>query len=264
MKKFKNIAIIVMSFATLIAVLGLAESTRNNVKFSALKVDIDVSQGNYFVDELDIESQVFSYGYQTGIEPVVNIDLKTLEAQFDAMPSVKKAEVYTSLNGLLKVDIKQRTPLVRVFTRTSSFYIDKAGYIMPLSKKHTAMVPVVNGNLNIDYSVVEGLNFSKKNKLMETNFESRKLHEAFLLATKFKQVPFWDAQFKQIFFKPNGDIELIPAVGKHVILIGGAENIDESLTKLMILYKEGLSKTGWNNYKEINLKYKNQIVCKKR
>ena len=264
MKKFKNIAIIMVSVLALIAVLGLAESTRNDVRFSELKIDIDVSQGNYFVDELDIESQVFSYGYQTGIEPIINIDLKTLEAQFDAMPSVKKAQVYTSLNGLLKVDITQRTPLVRVFTRTSSFYIDKAGYIMPLSNKHTAKVPVVNGDLNIDYSVVEGMNFSTKNTLMETNFESRKLYEAFLLATKFKEVPFWDAQFKQIYFKTDGDIELIPAVGNHVILIDGAENIDESLTKLMILYKEGLSKTGWNNYKEINLKYKNQIVCKKR
>jgi cell division protein FtsQ len=248
----------------LIAVLGLAETTRRDVKFADLKVKIDVSDGNYFVDELDIESQVFAHGYQTGIEPIINLDLKTLEAQFDAMPSVKKAEVYTSLNGLLQVDIKQRTPIVRVFTRTSSFYIDKAGYVMPLSDKYTAKVLVVNGDLNIDYTVVEGQNFATKNKLMETNFESRKLYEAYWLAKKFKEVPFWDAQFKQIYFKEDGDIELIPAVGNHVILIDGVENIDESLTKLMILYKEGLSKTGWNNYKEINLKYKDQIVCKKR
>tara|TARA_R110002050_G_scaffold162939_2_gene292874 strand:- start:18981 stop:19775 length:795 start_codon:yes stop_codon:yes gene_type:complete len=263
-KKFKNIAIVTVSVMALIAVLGLAETTRRDVKFAELKVDIDVSDGNYFVDELDIESQVFAHGYQTGIEPIVNLDLKTLEAQFDAMPSVKKAEVYTSLSGLLKVDIKQRTPLVRVFTRTSSFYIDQAGFVMPLSDKYTAKVPVVNGDLNIDYTVVAGQNFATKNKLMQTNFEARKLYEAYGLAKKFKEVPFWDAQFKQIYFKEDGDIELIPAVGNHVILIDGVEHIDESLTKLMILYKEGLSKTGWNNYKEINLKYKDQIVCKKR
>ena len=255
---------VVLSAMAIIAVLGLAETTRRDVKFEDVNVGIDVSDGNYFVDELDIESQVFAHGYQKGIEPIMNIDLKQLEAQFDKMPSVKKAEVYTSLNGLLQVDIKQRTPIARVYTRTSSFYLDKAGYVMPLSDKYTAKVPVVNGDLNIDYTVVAGQNFANKNELMKINYEARKLHEAYLLAKKFKEVPFWDAQFKQIYFKEDGDIELIPAVGNHVILIDGVAHIDESLTKLMILYKEGLSKTGWNNYRIINLKYKDQIVCIKR
>jgi cell division protein FtsQ len=264
MKKFNNIAFVSFAALALLAVLGMAESQRIDLKFNELKVQIDVSSGNYFVDELDIESQVFAKGYQAGKEPIMNIDLRMLESQFDEMPSVKKAEVYVTLNGNLRVDIKQRTPIVRVFTRTSSFYMDKAGYVMPLSDKYTAKVPVVNGALNIDYSVVEGQNFAAPNELMKINYESRKLYEAFLLAKKFKEVPFWDAQFKQIYFKEDGDIELIPAVGNHVILIDGAENLDESLTKLMILYKEGLSKTGWNNYRIINLKYKDQIVCIKR
>jgi cell division protein FtsQ len=264
MKKFKNIAMVTFSIFTLLAVLGMAENQRKDLKFSELNVHIDVSDGNYFVEELDIESQVFARGYQEGKEPILNIDLRSLEHQFDEMPSVKKAEVYATLNGKLRVDIKQRTPIVRVFTKTSSFYIDKAGYVMPLSEKYTAKVPVVNGDINIDYSVVEGQNFATPNELMKVNYQSRKLHEAFLLAKKFKEVPFWDAQFKQIYFKTDGDIELIPAVGNHVILIDGVTHLDESLTKLMILYKEGLSKTGWNNYRVINLKYKDQIVCIKR
>ena len=264
MNKFKNIAIISVAICVVIAVLGLTEANKRDLKFNELKVNIDVSDGNFFVDELDIESQVFAKGYQEGKEPLENIDLRVLENQFDEMPSVKKAEVYATLDGMLKVEIMQRTPIARVYTRTSSFYLDKAGYVMPLSDKYTAKVPVVNGDLNIDYSIVEGQNFAAPNELMKINFESRKLHEAYTLAKKFKEVPFWDAQFKQIYFKEDGDIELIPAVGNHVILIDGMAQIDESLTKLMILYKEGLSKTGWNNYKVINLKYKDQIVCIKR
>ena len=264
MRKFKNIALVTFSVSLLILVLGMAESKRKDVKFNELKVNIDVSDGNYFVEELDIESQVFAKGYQVGKEPVLSIDLRALELQFDKMPSVKKSEVYTTLRGNLRVDINQRTPLIRVFTKTSSFYIDKAGYVMPLSDKYTAKVPVVNGDINIDYSIVKGLNFSVPNELMKINHESRKLNEAYLMVKKFKEVPFWDAQFKQIFFKKDGDVELIPVVGNHVILIDGITHLDESLTKLMILYKEGLSKTGWNNYKVINLKYKDQIVCIKR
>jgi len=264
MSKFKNIASVIASLLVLVALLGLAESSRRDVKFTNLKVNIDTSEGNYFVDDLDIESQVFAHGYQTGIEPVLNIDKKQLEDQFDKMPSVKKSEVYTTLNGVLYVDIKQRTPLVRVFANNQSFYIDKEGYVMPLSSKYTAKVPVANGVINIKYEDVAGMNFATRNELTKEGKGAYKLFEAYTLCKKFKDVDFWNAQFKQIYFKYDGDIELVPSVGNHVILINGVENLDESLTKLMILYKEGLSKTGWNNYEVINLKYKDQIVGIKR
>ena len=264
MKKFKNIAIIVLSVMAIIAELGLAEASRRDVKFADLKVNIDTSEGNYFVDNLDIESQVFAHGYQTGIESVLNIDKRKLEAQFESMPSVKKAEVYTTLNGVLFVDVTQRTPLVRIFTKRGSFYLDKEGYVMPLSNSYTAKVPVANGEINVGYDDVAGLNFANSLEDTKENQEFNKLYESYTLCKKFKEVDFWNAQFKQIYFLEDGDIELIPAVGNHVILIDGVENLDESLTKLMILYKEGLSKTGWNNYEVINLKYKDQIVGIKR
>ena len=264
MKKALNIAKVVLSVLAVIGVMGLAESNRKEIKFSDLKVNIDTSEENYFVDQLDIESQVFAHGYQSGIEPVLNIDKQMLEEQFDAMPSVKKSEVYHSLNGVLHVNITQRTPLVRVYTPTGSFYLDNEGYVMPLSTKYTARVPIANGFIAITYDSVSGKNFADFNTYTDVNPQAKKLVEAYQLSKKFKEVDLWNAQFKQFYFLPNGDIELVPAVGNHVILIDGVENLDESLTKLMILYKEGLNKTGWNDYKVINLKYKDQIVGIKR
>mmetsp|Transcript_22080 Transcript_22080/g.30732 ORF Transcript_22080/g.30732 Transcript_22080/m.30732 type:complete len:262 (-) Transcript_22080:534-1319(-) len=261
MEKSKKIAIIVLSLLAVMSALGYQ---RYELKFSDLKVNIDNSEGNFFVDKLDIESQVFAYGYQKGKEPVLNIKKRLLETQFDDIPSLKKAEVYSTLNGMLHVDIIQRTPLVRVFTEKESFYLDQEGFIMPLSVKYTAKVPVANGDIKLMYEDVAGRNFAFENKFNKSNSEARKLHEAYVLCKNLKEVPIWDAQFKQLYFTENGDVELIPAVGNHVILIDGIENLDESLTKLMILYKEGLSKTGWNNYKAINLKYKDQIVGIKR
>lgn len=259
-----KIASVVLGVVVLLVALGLAESERRDVKFSDLNISVDMSEGNTFVSKLDIESAVFAHGYQTNHDPIVNINLRQLETQFDHMPSVKKSQVYHTLNGKLCVDIEQRLPIVRVFTPTGGYYIDEEGFIMPLSDKYTARVPVANGNLFLDYSSVKGLNVSKKENLQKGNKQQFKLHEAYVLAKKFKEVPLWNAQFKQLYFNKNGDIELIPAVGNHIIVIDGAEGMDDSLTKLLILYKEGLKKTGWNNYSVINLKYKNQIVCIKR
>ena len=51
---------------------------------------------------------------------------------------------------------------------------------------------------------------------------------------------------------------------KDTIVIGEVYNLESKFNKLMLFYEEGLSKTGWNEYKTINLKYKDQVVCTKR
>jgi len=40
--------------------------------------------------------------------------------------------------------------------------------------------------------------------------------------------------------------------------------LEEKFENLKLFYSEGVKQTGWRKYKEINLKYKNQIVCVKR
>ena len=58
-------------------------------------------------------------------------------------------------------------------------------------------------------------------------------------------------------------MELIPKVGKHKIIIGNVENIEQKLYNLKLFYINGLNQKGWENYSVINLKYQNQIVCTK-
>ena len=67
-----------------------------------------------------------------------------------------------------------------------------------------------------------------------------------------------EAQIEQIAVNKLLEFELVPKVGNHKIVFGGIENLEGKFEKLMIFYKKGLSKTGWNEYSEINLKYKNQ------
>ena len=61
----------------------------------------------------------------------------------------------------------------------------------------------------------------------------------------------------------EGDFELIPLVGKQLIILGDANDIKEKFDNLQIFYKQGLSHEGWDKYDTINLKYRNQVVCTK-
>ena len=52
-------------------------------------------------------------------------------------------------------------------------------------------------------------------------------------------------------------------LGNEKILVGGNENISEKLNKLKFFYQEGLRYEGWNVYQTIDLKNKDQVVCRK-
>ena len=47
-------------------------------------------------------------------------------------------------------------------------------------------------------------------------------------------------------------------------IAGKLENVGKKMENLRLFLEEGIALKGWNVYKEINLKFENQIVCVKR
>ena len=90
------------------------------------------------------------------------------------------------------------------------------------------------------------------------------IDDVFKVAEFIRTDPLWHAQIEQLYVNKELEIELIPRVGNHRIVVGDATDLKKKLDKLKIFYKKGLSKTGWNEYSVINLKFANQVVCKKR
>ena len=131
-----------------------------------------------------------------------------------------------------------------------SFYLDDEGIVMPLSKKHSAHVLIVSGNIS--------------HKLRDTVKNNSIVNKIYTLAKSITEDEFFKAQIEQIYINNKKEIELIPKVGNHIIIFGKIENTKEKLEKLKLFYTKGIKKTGWNNYKTINLKYRNQIVCTKK
>jgi len=52
------------------------------------------------------------------------LDLKKLERSVSKQEMVEKADVFVSVDGVLKAVVKQKTPVGRVFDEKGSFYID--------------------------------------------------------------------------------------------------------------------------------------------
>ena len=77
------------------------------------------------------------------------------------------------------------------------------------------------------------------------------------------QDPFMKALTEQIVVDPEVGLCIYPKLGHHRIIFGNAERAEQKFRKLEIFYKQAMPKDGWNVYKEINLKYKDQVIAKK-
>ena len=208
--------------------------------------------------EDDIRSMVLNLGYGEGMR-IDLVDVAHLEKLLNNNSSIGYAEVYSTIDGVLKIELNQRNPILRVFTEYGdSYYIDENGWMMPLSDKFTSRVLVANGEIKTSFSMGYEMN------VMDLKQEDQRLKDLYQLASYITNDSFLKAQIVQIYVKENGDLELVPRVGNQEILFGKATNIKERFDKLMIFYKQGLSKTGWNGYKRINLMYNNQVVCTKK
>jgi cell division protein FtsQ len=76
---------------------------------------------------------------------------------------------------------------------------------------------------------------------------------------------FWNATVQQLYVNANGEIEFIPRIGNHTVILGDDQLLESKFNKLLLFYQEGMNKKGgWNQYSTINLKFKNQVVCTKK
>ena len=260
MNKILNISIWIITLSVIVAILGFVNVSKKQVTFVKPQVSIDYDTENRFIDEGDILSQVLNKN-DTGTLLLTNFNVTQIEEKLNNNHSIKDAQVYKTIDGQLMINVKQRRPIVRIFSKNDSYYIDEKGNLMPLSNKYTARLLVVNGGVNEPFGKRYQFNY---NSLNDSLAEKTLLDDIYKIADFIDRSEFWKAQIEQIHVNKVYEFDLIPKVGNHKIVFGGIDNLEGKFEKLMIFYKKGLSKTGWNEYSEINLKYKNQVVCTKR
>ena len=180
------------------------------------------------------------------------IDVKRVEAVLETDPFVENAEAYIDAASNLNVKITQREPILRVIDNNGlNYYLDKYGIRMPLSKYFSARVPIVTG------AVPPHVN----DFLMRKKYG---LKDVFLLVQRLNADPFFAPMIQQIVVDASGEFTLIPILGDQKIRIGTLDDLDEKLERLKTFYKEAMPYEGWKTYRSISVKYKNQIVCKKK
>jgi len=258
MKGFLNIlfwmAIVVYYFLS----LGFVSDKRHEQVCTDLKISIVDSSRSRFVTAKDISLMVDNRSQKlTGIK-FDSINIPGIEQRLGDFAPIRRANIYKTINGAVHIDVMQREPVLRVINRFGdSFYLDERGDLLRHSTRYCAHVLVANGYINFrpeqnNYNVLAAKMLVTKRNIM---------YELFELARYINSDRFWKAQIQQIYVNEDGEFELIPLVGAHVIVFGTFDRPDIKFSRLETFYRNGLSVMGWNTYDVINLKFEPQVVA---
>lgn len=260
MKILIKILIALCLGAYLIVVLGFVGRQYEEVLCKGMDVIVCDSLERGLITARDVKSLVrLDHPEVAGI-PITKVNAGGIEESLSHYPAISNAQVYTDIQGRLIIEITQRTPIARIEDRNHNhYYLDAEGYIIPANMDYTPHLLHINGE-------IPGI-FRKKKKIIPekgTEKPEKLMEDLLKLAVYIHSDPFWKSQIVQVYVNGDGDFELIPRVGSHIIQFGKGEQMGNKFFKLKTLYREGFSHTGWNQYEVINLKYDNQVICTKR
>jgi cell division protein FtsQ len=223
---------------------------QDSMPLQSIEVQVDAGHDNMFMSEEEIIRQL-EMGEGSGLlgRPMNEIKLSELEAQLNAYPTIEKAEVYKSFMGVLNVEVSLRKAIGRMVNNSGThLYVDAKGRKFPVSKNHTAYVPLIRGDFE------EGL--------VDT-FSCETISDAIPVMQYIQQHEFWKAQVAEIVIAQSGEMEMYLSVGEMKIEFGYPDRIEEKFQNLMDFFRQIAPVMGWKAYKSLSVKYKGQVVGKK-
>jgi len=207
-----------------------------------LQIVVKDSLEKHFVNQKDLLQLLASSKLTPINKHMEEINTEAIEEELLKNEMIADIQAYKTPSGMVKLEVKQKMPILRILGAKGNFYVDNTGSTMPVSRRYVAHVPIATGYVEKELATTDLYKF----------------------ALFLQENEFWNNQIEQIHVYPDNDVELIPRVGNHRILLGTLDNFREKLDNLQVFYEKVIPKTGWEKYKKINLKYNNQIICTKK
>lgn len=206
-----------------------------------VEINVERPDNAYFVNTDDVQRVIdFHYDSLNALR-IKDVNIALLEESLEGLPFVARAEVYSSVECELRLDVYQHQAKARVLTEEGSFYLNENGESMPLHENYTARVPILSGD-----------------------FDDESLIQAFDLLMKLQKDELLEAQIIEIRKKSDGNFILYPRIGDHIVLWGKADDTAAKMKKLNAFYTKIIKKTGLDYYEKIDLRFENQVVATKK
>jgi cell division protein FtsQ len=216
-------------------------TSKRNESRKLKEADIEFAEAEDFITHEKVNNLLIqNFGAIQSIQKD-KLDLNSVEKSLDKNPMIAKAEVYATVDGKLKAIISQRKPVARIFQGDNSYYIDSRGDQMPLSETYTARVPIVTGEI--------------------ASVEKAKLHK---LLNYINDDAFLKKNIIGLEVSPTGSFKMKSRNYGYEIQFGKPINVEKKFNNYKAFLQNAAKDTLVEQYKTINLKFTQQVVCTKK
>lgn len=245
------------------SLLGFVGSKKNSMICTGISIDISGDSSLHFFSQKELTDLIEDRNIRTYKQKISSVNLMDVEKIIREHPAIDSAEAYFTIDGVLKIRVVKREPLLRIIDLSGdSYYIDKKGKYMPVLSNFTAYVPVITGFISDPWH-----KYSKS--VLDLNLNTQQEEKAisddlFAICSAMASDTFLSALPVQYYVNKDKDIEIIPRIGPDRILIGDKTNLTAKLESLKLFYTKAFHVAGGNKYSSINIKYHNQIIGTKK
>lgn len=239
----KNLIKILILLGVVVFLYSFANKRNANRKLERISVEF-TDGDNLFISEAMVNKLLIQKKGSLANLTKDSLVLSVLESVLTNHEMVADAEVYISVDGILGTKVEQRKPIGRVLEKggdvyRDGYYIDMQGELMPLSKQHSARVPLLRG--------------------LAGNHE-----ECVSLLKKIESDDFLKKHVVYLQRSPEGDYVLGLRNLDFEVFFGKMEGIERKISNFKAFYKKAMEKGKLDDYKRINLSFKNQVVGTKK
>ncbi len=255
-ERIRGLKALLLTTAALVGIWLVVSAVQRKRSLPVQEVQVHVEPlegGELLLTEADVQEHLKKiFGFELQGKSIVDIDMDRLERGLERVPFVKNAEAWLDAANGLHVEVTQRKPLLRIIdTQGVSYYLDEEGYRMPLSDNYTARVPVATGYI----------------PPFVPDFLERRgnvLGHLFRLVRRVREDELLRPLVSQLYVSNGGSVVIVPAFGDFEIWLGDERQMEDKLERLRVFYRQALAYEGWRKYRTVDLRFANQIVCKRR
>lgn len=251
MHKVKQISILAACVLIAGFLLGFAVDRSNDALCSEFEVVLLGDPDVHFVSQQGLVQFTLDHGHQVQGKVMREIDTSVMEKDILTIPFIEKVEVYKTIDHRVLIEVKQRTPVMRLFfdNGTSVYLDDQGNYLQPSEVYSHKCLPITG----VKSPAIDVLSSGQVTA-------GSSLHHLWNMARFVGQDDFWSAQIMQVDIDSERGAVLVPRVGNHEIIMGSADDFLKKLNKLKIFYEKGIEQTNWNIYKSLDLRFEGQVV----
>lgn len=245
-----TLLILIGMFVGTVLMLGASMRYQQEKACTDVWVSFDGDKRNQFIDSEEVKD-IINSNHLIG-EPLKKISLYKIEQKLRKNPFVKSAEVSLDNHGVIHIRLGLREVLARFYNKKGeSFYLTQNGTKMPSSRHYSARTVLISGEIEESLFPLDTLKSESCTSLKP-------------MLEYIAKNPVYGALISEIYVDEQGELTIYPELGNLNVEFGNLDDFQNKLTNLVIFYRNVMPKVGWNYYQKISLKYKNQVVAKKK